>query len=276
MIKSKTYNGQAGLNYIQSSDLAFAIVYVVKRTGRQHDKYVSGSTNRTYNYQDSLGRISFDTAFSDGGEKVFVIFKTSTGVEPETPPGVCVPVSITGLRTSQAVVGIEYIKNYYLGGSPPFTLNVTTKPSWATVSMISTTVVKLIGTPTTAGTESIVFSVSNCGTDDINETFEVLPMTNNFSVSNAFFLTINSVTGITYYITSGHFPVSGIGSVAGIHGDYTGTITVKVSNLSLAPRTLRLKKGIITLETKTVTANGDYTFASQSYLSTDAIFIISE
>lgn len=281
MIKGKTYNGQAGLNYIQNADLAFAKIYAVKREGIQYDKYVTGSTNRTYVHQDSLGRINFLNVFASGGEKVFVIYKPISGTEPETPPGVCVPVSYTPSVLETAKVGSSYTRAYLLTGSPPFILNVTEKPDWSYVFLYTIgiftekTYVRLEGTPTAEGTEDIEFQVSNCGGSPITVTdsFTVLPAVSNFSVSKVFISKINSVTGIEYLITSGTFPMTGVMTLTGVHGDYTGTISVNISNI-LFPLSLRLLKNGVELEVKPVPSNNTYVFASQSYLTTDNIQII--
>lgn len=280
MIKSKTYNGQAGLNYIQSPDLAFAKVYVVKREGLQYDKYVTGSTNRTYIHQDSLGRINFLNTFAAGGETVFVIYKPISGTEPDVIPGVCVPVSYTPSVLLDAKVGKPYTRAYLLTGSPPFTLNVIDKPSWATASLYTISLfedyhyVRFSGTPTAEGTEDIDFEVSNCGGPPITVTdsFTVLPAVSNFTVTKPFIGKINSVTGIEYLVTSGSFPMTGVSTLTGVHGDYTGTITVSISNI-LFPMNLKLIKNGVELESIPIPSNGAYVFASQSYLTDDIIQI---
>lgn len=275
MIKSKTYNGQAGLNYIQSSDIAFAIIYVVKKEGTQHDKYISGSTDRTYIYQNSLGRINFPTAFAAGGEKVFVIFKTTTGTEPENPPGVCVPVEIEDSEMPDAIVNVSYSKAFPLNGSAPYTLNVIQKPSWAIVHISLGGVVTVMGFPDIAGPETLEFSVSNCGgsAPTILHTFTTLANSDNIFISSPSISRITSVADIPFVITGGSFPVYLSSSVSGIHNDYTGIISVAVTNI-IFPKTLRLIKNGVQLEGIAVSSNGTYPFASQTYLSTDVIQII--
>lgn len=275
MIKSKTYNGQAGLNYIQSSDLAFSIVYVVKREGTQYDKYVSGSTERTYIYQNSLGRINFPNNFAAGGEKVFVIFKTTTGTEPENPPGVCVPVEVEDSEMPDAIVNVSYSKAFPLNGSTPFTLNVIQKPSWSQVQVSLFGVVTVMGFPDVAGPETLEFSVSNCGgsAPTILHSFTTLANADNIFISAPSISRITSVSDIPFVITGGSFPVYLSNSVSGIHNDYTGIISVAVTGI-IFPKTLRLIKNGVQLEAIAVTSNGTKIFGSQTYLTADTIHII--
>lgn len=272
MIKSRTYNGQAGLNYIQSSDLAFAIVYVVKREGTQYDKYISGSTNRTYIFQDSLGRISFPTSFAAGGEKVFVIFKTSTGSEPETPPGVCEPVLLISTPMPLGMVGQPYEYTLLATGSQPRTISNIVAPAWASVYPYAINGIKVSGTPDTETTETVSFDVSNaCGTASFSENFNVVAGTVNFFIGGRFLTAIiQSVTGPDYELTSGSLPA--IANAEGVHDAYTGTISVGVSGI-VFPVTLRLQRNGGLLEDIPVASNGTYVFASQTYLSTDEISI---
>lgn len=273
MIKSRTYNGQAGLNYIQNPDLAFAKIYAVKREGIQYDKYVSGSTNRTYIHNASDGKINFVTAFAPGGEKVFVIYKPVSGTEPETPPGVCVPVAVLPSIMSDAVANEPYSHSFLLTGTRPFSLNVIQKPAWSTVTLSLFGRVTIMGTPDIAGPETLDFTVSNCGgSEPVTRNFSTLANSNNIFISSNSFSRITDVTGITYIIMGGAFPVSLVSSVSGIHNDYTGQIFVTVSHI-IFPGTLILKKNGVELESKAVPSNGTYDFASQSYLSTDNIQI---
>lgn len=270
MIKSKTYNIIG--NYIQAPELAYTDIYVVKKDGLQQDLYHT-DPNRAYIYSQSEGKIIFLT----GGEKAFVIYKESSPVI-DPIPGVCVPVSITPTVLSDAQIGVPYTRSYVLGGTPPYSLTVIDKPDWASVGLFTSSFVRLTGTPDVEGPASFIFSVSNCsgGSTAVQDgSFNVLPLDGNLIIRSESFSIIRSVTGITYVITDGFFPVTGASVVTATHGDYTGTITVRCMNISF-PRVLRLKKNGATLETISIPSNGYYTFASQSYLIADLIEIILE
>lgn len=271
MIKSKTYNIVG--NYIQASELAYTSIYVVKKDGLQHDLYgtaFGSDPNRVYSYDSAAGKITFGTE----GEKAFVIYKESSPVGGPIP-GVCIPVTIEDSIMPDAIVNVSYSKSFPLNGAAPFTLNVIQKPSWAAVEISLFGVVTVMGFPDVAGPEVLEFSVSNCGgsTSPLLKTFNTLANSNNLFVSTSSFSRIDSVTGLLYVITGGSFPVSVFsGVLSGIHDAYTGTITASVSSV-IFPRSLRLQKNGVTLESIAVSSNGLYVFASQSYLSADIIQI---
>lgn len=277
MIKSETYQGIAGLSYIQDSELAFATIYVVKREGTQYDRYVSGSTNRTYIHDSSLGKVSFPTSFSPGDEKVFVLYKIGSGTEPPVIPGVCVPVAITATTLPDSVVIQPYSHTIYLTGTGPFVVTPVTVPTGMTLSNSGATIL-LSGTPTIAQTETLEFNVSNCSagsTANFNQSFEVvnpdviMNVFNN-TVSGVF---INSLGGIPYTIQSGSLPIGNGQQLQVIHPDYTGGIGVGISGV-VFPYSLKLYRNAVLLETLSVTGSGGYIFADQSYLTSDVIEII--
>lgn len=270
MIKSKTYKGQAGLNYIQSPDLAFAIIYVVKREGTQYDKYISGSTNRTYIHQDSLGRINFLNAFAEGGEKIFVIYKEPSTVQE------CVAVAMEDFELPNALVGVNYANGFSVSGTSPVSINVITKPSWATVDILLYSVVVISGFPDVAGAETLEFELTNCGgTVSFLKTFDTLENSNNIFISSASSSKIQDVTGIPYAITSGSFPVYSGNNITGVHNGYTGIISVTVSDI-VFPKLLRIDVNGTTHDTESVPSNGTYNFATDTFLNTDIIEITLE
>lgn len=267
MIRSKTYLGTSGQNYIQASELAFAIIYIVKREGLQYDKYVSGSTNRTHVHSESEGKIYFTVPFAPGGEKVFVMFKSVTPTV-----GVCDPVFINSTTLYDAIVGNPYNYVMVLSGTSPFTLTGITKPSWSTVELFGTRFLRIAGTPTAIGTDNFSFVVGNCnggGSVLVSENLNVLADTENLTISRTTLLAgITAITGIDYVVTSGALPF-GLGA---IHDGYTGVISVTVSNV-IFPLSLVLYKNGVVQETLPVTANGTYNFSSNTYLNTDEINI---
>lgn len=275
MTTSKTYLMAAGLNYIQSSDIIYTSVYLVKREGTQYDKYISGDGNRRYIYTPSEGRIYFSTAANTGGEKVYVLFKKTSFITGPIP-GVCETVVIEDSVMPNAVVGVSYSHAFPLSGTPPYVLNITNQPSWATVEISLFGVLTIMGFPDVPGSELLELSVTNCGGSvPLSKSFTTLPNSDNLFITSPSISRITNVTVIPYVITGGSYPVSATSSVYGIHNDYTGIITVTTGPIFF-PRVLRLQRNGITLETKPVTTSGNYSFASQVYLSTDTINIILE
>jgi hypothetical protein len=269
MITSKTYYGQPGSTSIQASELAFTNVYVVKREGTNYERYFSGDASRKYTHTPSSGTISFLNPFAAPGEGVFVIFEEGSITNSCNSP------IVSAIPMPSGQVGTPYQHNFFLVGTQPFSLSNIVKPAWATVSLFLNTSVRLKGTPTTEGVETVSFDVSNCGgAVSHTDSFAILPGTNNFFVTRAYFTTIvRSVTGIGYTITSGFIPSVGMTSTAGVHGAYTGTIGVELLNISF-PLTLRLIVNSVEQEAKPVPSNGWYEFASGTYLSTDQIEIL--
>lgn len=273
MITSKTYNGLSGTNYIQKPELAFAILYVVKRGGIQYDKYISGSSNRTYIHEVFSGKIFFDVPFdTPTPETVFVMFK-SPSVFPE-----CSAVSIPVQSLKNGIVGRSYSSSLLIFGTSPKTLNVLEKPTWATINFTLDKILKVTGIPDAVGEFDFQFEFDNCGGPQIFDyTINVYESTSNLSVSTTGFQQrITDITGITYTIISGSFPVrqgTFPPTMDAVFDDYTGVINVSVSGITF-PKTLYLYKNAVEQEAIPVPSNGTYTFASASYLSTDNLQII--
>lgn len=277
MIGSKTYQGLAGLNYIQGSDLVLTDVYLVKREGTQYDKWISGSTNRTYVYNDIEGRVYFPTGFNAGGEKVFVLFKKTTTV-PEPIPGVCVAVAIDTPTLPDAINGVPYSYSINLAGTAPFTISAITSPSWMSVT-VSGSIVNLVGTPDAEGTETIAFTITNCSgnTDSFTQDIDVLAASSEITISNnsASGVFITSVTGIPWTLYTGSFPLGYPSNISGAHGAFTGVITVEVTGL-VFPYIFKLYKNNILVNAFPTSGDDDYDFSSQTFLSTDTIQIVLE
>lgn len=279
MITSKTYNGISGKNYIQNSELAFATIYVVKRSGIQYDQYVSGSANRTYVHDSSAGKILFPISFDpDNPEKVFVIFKTpSVAPEPEIPPGVCVPAGFVGDSTlPDGIVGVAYNKTINLSGTQPFTITPGSKPSWMAITNSADTI-SHTGTPDVTGNPLVSYNIGSCGSSVLpfSQNITVYGPTANFYVSNLSTagVVITKVIGLPRTLLTGTFPIHYLSGVTGVHADYTGIVTVFITGI-VFPFTLSLYKNAVLLEAITVTTDDSYSFAEQSFLSADQSVII--
>lgn len=277
MIKSRTYNGQAGLNYIQSPDLAFATIYVVKREGLQHDKYISGSPNRTYSHSVTDGKVSFPTPFASPGEKVFVMFKTPTGIEPETPPGVCVPVSISPVVLPDMILGQPYSQLISISGSAPFDLALNSGIDGISITQSGGTVT-VAGVPAEAGVFTVSFDLSNCagsGNVTFSQSVTVLDNTTNFYISNLSTsgVKITKVIPKHWVIQTGSLPIHYLSGITGVHGGFTDSLSVFVTGI-VFPVTLTMYKNGSSLQSFTVESDDQYTFDEQTFLSTDQIVIV--
>jgi hypothetical protein len=204
-----------------------------------------------------------------------VLFKKTTFV-PDPVPGICTPVTIEDSDMPDAVVNVSYSKSFPLNGTSPFTLNVIQKPTWAAVNISLFGVVTVMGFPDVAGPETLEFSVSNCGgsAPTVLHTFDTLANSDNLFIHSYSYSKIQSVSGVSYTITSGSFPVFlPKNTLRGIHNGYIGIIAVVVGTI-IFPRLLNLTVNGSLAESIPVPTNGTYYFSSQTYLSTDIIQII--
>lgn len=279
MLIARTYTAVNGLNFIQDSDLAFAVIIAVKREGTQYDAYVAGMTpNRSFVHESSSGKIIFPNVF-DGGtenEKVYVLFKPVSATPPVTPPGVCVPVSIDAITLPDMVVGVPYSQTFNFTGTAPFTISGVTVPAGLALTNSGNTAL-LSGTPTTEGLALVEFDVSNCAgsTASFNQAVNVFAAAVNFYVSNisSYGVQINIVDGVSYSIATGSLPATYLTGITGQHGTFSTPIRVNITGL-VFPQTLTLSKNGVILETLSPAIDGNYIFASQSFLSTDELVIL--
>lgn len=275
VIKSKTYNTTAGLNYIEAPELVLTQVYAVKLNGTQYDKYISGDANRTHVYNASEGRIYVPVPFSLG-DRVFVIYEETSPV-PAPIPGVCTGVTINPVSLPDGLVTVPYSQGIALAGSEPFSLNVNTKPSWMSITLAGS-VVTLSGTPDTEATETVDFDVSNCSggsTDNFTDIIEVIDNTTNFAITNlaASGVKITKVIPKYWVTQSGAFPVQYGATMLGAHGGFTASLGVFISGVVFQHQVSLIKNGAV-LQAFTVEVNDQYTFDEQTFLNTDDVAII--
>jgi hypothetical protein len=272
MTKSKTYNLPEGMSYIDTSDLVYTKVYAVKRSGDQYDKYVSGDGNRKYIHEQSMGRVHFFTSGNPGGEKVFVIYKSTSPIS--TPiPGICEAVQIVSVEMPVGLVGQPYVYTVVLTGSRPFDLADIVAPSWAFVVPYGLNQARVYGTPDAESSTNVSFTVNNaCGSAGFSRPLTILSGTVNFYVDDFLTAVVRRVENLPYILTSGNIPTNGPIPVEGVHTAYTGTIPVEVSGI-VFPLKLRLYKNGVVLQLINVPANGFYTFTSESFLASDEIKI---
>lgn len=275
MIRSKVYMGAEGLNFIEGSELALTKVYVVKREGLLHEKWVSGSTNRTHIYVPADGRVYFPLNFNPGGERVFVLYKETSTVVVPVP--VCEDVVISGTLPN-GIVGVPYLFTFSLSGTPPFVLSGITKPAWANVSLVGT-FIHVTGTPTSETTENIQFEVTNCnaGTEIINQDFDILAASSAINITNnsSSGTFITAIGGIPWTLYTGSFPLGYPSTINGVHGAYNGVISVTISGLVFT-KILKLYKNGGLVQAFPVNTNTTHNFASHNFLSTDTIQIVLE
>lgn len=267
MIKSRTWNGTAGLNYIQDSELAFATIYSVKREGTGHDYFVSGDNNRKFIHETSTGKILFPFVFNAPGERVFVIYKPAVGTEPTNP--VCVPVTFSD-SLPNGVLNQPYNKTITLSGTQPFTIGNITKPSWMTITN-STNTVTFTGTPDTLGTTPVAVDITNCGdTLTLSQNIFIMPELVNLFIQNTVPGTVIwNVFGFPYFLIN-PFPVGPGQTITGSHNGFTA-VTQVILSLPFLPFTqfLRLERDGFLVQNIPVTVSGPYNFSSHSFLATE-------
>lgn len=271
MITSKTYNMNEGVGFIESSELAFTPVLLVKREGVQHDKFISGSTNRTYDLTSPLGRITFPNVANPGGEKVFVLYKkTSPVIDPI--PGVCVAAAITG-SLPNGVLGVPYSASLELLGTIPFEITTSSLPSWMS-AVISGSTLQFTGTPDATGVAGVTIQVENCGNPaDFTQAISIMPPTINFFFeASGTGTVIGGVENIDLVMVD-NFPLVATGTATGYHIDFTGAIKVNIFSI-VFPMTLRLMKNGVQIAFIPVDTAGSYTFSSQTFLEADELKII--
>lgn len=283
MITKRTYTAVNGLNYIQASELAFATIYMVTREGIEYDPYISGSTSRKYIHTVSNGRVTFPTVFDGGGgnERVFVLFKPSSGTEPVTPPGVCVPVAITPITLAGAADGQAYLQTIYLTGTAPFVLSGITKPAWLTITNSGNTIT-LSGTPgpgDVTPSTLIEFTVTNCAgsTALFSQSIQVYAAVINFFVDNnanygTQIINVLYPSGAWYTVSTGSFPVNYLQSLTGLQGGITDPIQVEIFGI-VFPQTLTLYKNGIALQSLAISVNEIAVFSAFTFTSSDEMRI---
>jgi hypothetical protein len=104
---------------------------------------------------------------------------------------------------------------------------------------------------------------------------QIFAATTNFYVSNisSYGVQINIVDGVSYSIQTGTLPATYLTGITGVHGVFTAAIRVNITGL-VFPQTLTLSKNSVILETLNPAIDGNYIFASQSFLSTDELVIL--
>lgn len=285
LIKTRQFTAVNGLDYVQHAELCFATIYIVARNGTEFDPYVSGPTYRKYVHNPSNGKISFPIPF-DGGtgnEKVFVLYKPTSGSEPVTPPGVCVPVAITPITIAGAADGQAYLQTITLTGSAPFVLSAITKPAWLTISNAGNTVT-LSGTPGPGDVnpaELIEFTAGNCSggsTAVFSQNIQVFAAVVNFIIENTANVSVQ-IVGILYIgspwytISTGSFPVNYMQQLTGIHSGRTSGVGVDYNGI-VFPQNLRLyKNGILQQTIVLSVSSGIETFSAVTFTSADEMKI---
>lgn len=153
MITSKTYTLAQGANFISGSELAFATLYKVTRSGLGHD---TTDPNRGYIHDEGAGKITFAIPGGEGGEKVHVVFDPGSGPAPP----VCVPV--TGDINPPA--GVEdqlYLYQKTLSGTAPFVLTINNNPEGFLIT-VTGSMLRITKKYPSEGTHTIDITITNC------------------------------------------------------------------------------------------------------------------
>ncbi len=272
-IKSNWWFGTPGLNFIQDPELAFATIYMVTREGIEHDRYVSGDTNRKHNFTSSTGTVSFPIPFAPGGERVYVLYKTGGTVDPDPPACISVIAPVTGSLGS-GIQGNPFAVFIPIVGTEPFTATNVTKPSWMTITY-SFGQLRFTGTPDTSGVQAVSLDLTNCGgTVTYSDTVNILPPTNNFTIQNQSpGALIESLKNLNFVATSGLIYPPPFQTLTGVHDVYAGTPIIHVT-VGPFPFTLRFFINSLPIQNISVSVAGFYTFTSvTSYNLTDDLLI---
>lgn len=100
---------------------------------------------------------------------------------PRVPPPDCVPVGFTPEIPTPVLpdgqVGVAYSYSFDIIGTPPFTLEIVSKPAWMTIAIVGSTV-SFTGVPTEPAEASVNIIIRNCE----DEFF--ISLENNFTVTN--------------------------------------------------------------------------------------------
>lgn len=100
----------------------------------------------------------------------------------------CAPVAIDLTPLPRATLSTLYNHDIALTGDAPFILDVVSKPSWMTITLVGSNV-NLNGTPDAAGIVDVIFNVKNCS--DANTDSAALSL----NVSSYYFEASTGVTG---------------------------------------------------------------------------------
>lgn len=272
-VKSETWFGTAGLNYIQDSELVGATVYAVTREGTVHEPYVSGDTNRKHNFTASTGTISFAIPFAPGGERVYALYKPAGSTDPDPPVCDAVIAPVSGSLPA-GINGQPYGQILAITGTAPFVITNVTKPAWMTITN-SGNAITFSGVANVSGVQDVEFDITNCGgTVTFTDTVNILPATNTLTIQNLSPGTvINSITNFNYIATSGLIIPPSMQTTLGIHDVYAGVPTFTVT-IGPFPFTLRFFVNSIPIQFISVSSSGTYPFTSVlSYNLSDDILI---
>lgn len=196
------------------------------------------------------------------------------------PP--CVPIdSDVSPDLPDGVIGTDYVFDWAMSGTAPFTINSLVKPSWMTVTVSGSTL-QFRGTPTTAATDlTISMEITNCtdGSLLIDTAIDVLASDTgvaSMSINNIYGstgVTIEMVSPFFYYLSSGDsFPLAPGQSANCVKGAYSGTIDVTIAG-SPSGALLELYKNSVVIDTISVSSPDTYTFSSASFTVSDSLEI---
>lgn len=281
MIISVLYtNSVVGLNYIQDPELLFVNIFRVAVEGLQYTQVEGDPGNLEFRYEDSTGRVYFATAF-EYASKIMVKYQGSGEVV-----ATCTPVSgsIDLPNGTYSLIGLAYNYSVDFAGTLPFELNVITKPPWMTITLDFSTL-HFTGVPDSAGDSPVEFTLTNCegGTEiTVTDTVHIDPMPPDppdpgegglVATSSTAFSQMNTITGFTYVLTDGYFPVTSVRSITGEFTPFTGAISVYVQTAVGGRITLRRNGVLLQTISYGPFSSGIKTFSSYTFADGDEIVL---
>lgn len=138
----------------------------------------SGSQRRVMAYDGGTIEVRTIVALDESGDYTTVNESEETWALPGTVCGSgCLTPWPESLALPDALENVPYSQTIQLEGAAPFSLQVVGKPAWATVSISSTGLLSVTGTPTAAGAVEIDVKVENCGEPAADAETRTIPLT---------------------------------------------------------------------------------------------------
>jgi hypothetical protein len=180
-------------------------------------------------------KTSYDTQTFD-----FTADRTATfTLSVPLPPPTCVPPTIGTDMVPVATVGVPYLASIPLNGSQPFTVTDISKPSWLDMNITGGNILLLTGTPTSAGTFDLLFTVSNaCGSASFNGSIDVVEASGASTVNYSLNTGLTVGYRLRIFVNGSlrdELSVTSSGSTTVVSGD---VVEAQLIGVSIAPKHL--------------------------------------
>jgi len=135
-----------------------------------------------------------------------------------------------------------------------------------TTTAAPTTTTTTTGAPTTTTSTTTTSSTTTTTTSHPFSDFTIMNPQSHGKVSN--------VTPVFYSISTGAFPVGQSEEITGLHGGFSGVISISITNFVFGNFYAHLLKDGIEIDCITCSGNSTFPFSSHTFLNTEAMSIV--